>query len=149
MTPFKRVKAWVDALALSGVRLPTSLPEILKLNYALIREESEEALESISLLEHDILMMEEVNIRHGIVEIAKELADTIVVCNHLFAQLGIDGDIVTNIVTNNNDKKLTDPSRHLNAIGKIVLSPEAKAELKREVYRDLDSYIGGVYQYMG
>lgn len=146
MTPFRRVKAWTEDVKIQGIRGVTSLPDILTLNSALIEEESGELLGEISALEHRVLMGEELNVRPGIVKIAKELADTIIVCNHLFSQLGLDGDVVTCIVADNNDKKIVNPSRHVNELGKIVLSPEAKAELKREVTRNLDEYVSRVFK---
>lgn len=154
-TPFQNVHKWVSDLKALRVKnnpdfTDGGLLDLLKLNFALIKEESAECLEALVGMQlvaekidpktktNDLL--ENYEFVTSMAHVLKELSDVVIVCNHAFSQLGFDGDVVTNMVTYNNDQKLL-LGHSFNADGKLIVNPEDKKMLKSAVELELNMHV--------
>lgn len=146
MTAFQDVKRWVENNKNSPGYRPSRLRETLNVNYDLINEESDELLTDISKTMQALSDDKQEDVDALIAGICKEVADTVVVCYHLLAQLGLDGDVVTKMVTDNNDLKLNHPDRSFNEAGKLVLKKEDKAVLKAAIKTQMIKYVKENYK---
>ncbi len=106
MTAFQRVREWMRKFGQAAPTAP-QVPAIeeVKLRYDLIEEESLETLKALALMRgyfsKGMPVPPEI-----MTQVAKELADLIIVALGTFAAFGIDGDRAVELVIENNDLKL-------------------------------------------
>ena len=145
LTNFELVRQWmIDA----GQEVPEKArimeAEIGSLRRKLISEEYQETM--MAMDEHDVHRFREGPdsdyTRKAAVNLAKELADILVVVYGALVAMGVDGDKVFRAVMDNNDRKLSNMMHRPD--GKVIVPPEVKAELKQQVYNELRLIIYGL-----
>lgn len=128
-TDFQRVHQWRESI---GQDVPDNVFDITEgtvdTQKELIREEVDECLEALEAADDEV-------------QIAKELADVIVVVQGMFSARGIDGDEVMKVVHDNNDKKVQ--NGYFNDSGKLVVDTDTKKLLKKEAHTRLREIIYG------
>jgi len=132
MTNAQRVKQFMN-MGGQQVDLPANEPmpfDVLCLRHRLETEEHMEMIEAL----HNYAESEGTSAKDR-AHLAKELADKLVISYGTLIAMGLDPDKVFNIVQDENDAKIATGTKRDD--GKIIVSPEVKAQLKQETYKKL------------
>lgn len=162
-TNYQSVRRWMDTVGQDTPKVPTvpSSP-IVELRNELIREEVEETRQEFGRLldiiegQHDGNFLKDTDKflsklklsnlgKEGpippkvLINLVKELADILVVVYGTFVAIGVDGDLAMNIVMGNNFGKVEKGT--FRGDGKLIVPPEVKKQLKKEVTERLQELL--------
>jgi NTP pyrophosphatase (non-canonical NTP hydrolase) len=108
-------------------------PDVIVLCKSLIAEETKECLVEIDNFHKNLLQG---NLDHNhTADLMKELGDVLVVVYFMLNSLGVNGSDVYRLVMDNNCQKTA--SGFKNEVGKLMVPPEVKARLKKEIHANL------------
>lgn len=151
-TTQQRVKSWMQRI---GQETPeyAGIPDMktLLLRFKLINEEYNEAVFELSKISDrdsvsgyrtsDPLTKEfqKEIVQKSVIKLAKELADLLVVVYGTFTAFGLNGDVISAFVMDENNKKVAEGI--FNDDGKLIVPTDVKAKLKEETHNRISTYV--------
>jgi len=140
---FHQVLMWMVKIGqIKKEKTSIILPDLktLKLRHDLILEETKELHAEFTRI-HQLYEEPHDNDERAalVADFIKECCDVLVVVYGTLAAFEVDGDVVFEMVMDNNFGKVEKGT--FNEIGKLVVDADTKAELKREMFAKLTAYI--------